>query len=274
MFALLKKELIHFFSSAIGYVFISFFLGVSGLFLWVLHGEFNITDSGFASLAPFFELAPWVFLLLIPAACMQSFSDERKQGTLELLLTKPISTFKLVLGKYLGVCCIIFLALLPTLIYVVALYNLASPVGEIDYGSITGSYIALSLLGATYAAIGIFASSLTPNQTVALLTSLLLCFLAYFGIANIGEALNINNLETLGIDFHYNRISEGVIDSRDIIYFISFCGLFLAGTYFVFRKQNQPINYKKIGFVIAGFIILNFLNTYFYQRFDLSLIHI
>jgi len=221
MLALLKKELIHFFSSAIGYVFISFFLGISGLFLWVLHGDFNITDSGFASLAPFFDLAPWVFLLLIPAACMQSFADERKQGTLELLLTKPISTFKLVLGKYLGVCSIVFLALLTTLIYVVALYNLASPVGGIDYGSIIGSYIALLLLGAAYAAIGVFASSLTQNQTVALLISLLLCFLAYFGLENLGNALNTDTLETLGIDFHYNRISEGVIDTRDIVYF--FC---------------------------------------------------
>lgn len=270
MLALLKKELIHFFSSAIGYVFISFFLCISGLFLWVLHGEFNITDSGFASLAPFFELAPWVFLLLIPAACMQSFADERKQGTLELLLTKPISTFQLVLGKYLGICSIVFLALIPTLIYVIALYNLAMPVGEIDYGSILGSYIGLLLLGATYAAIGVFASSLTQNQTVALLISLLLCFLAYFGLANIGEALDINNLEALGIDFHYNRMSEGVVDTRDIIYFITFCGLFLGATYFVFRKQNQPINYKKIGFTIVAFIALNFINTNFYQRFDLT----
>ena len=270
MLALLKKELIHFFSSAIGYVFISFFLGISGLFLWVLHGDFNITDSGFASLAPFFDLAPWVFLLLIPAACMQSFADERKQGTLELLLTKPISTFKLVLGKYLGVCSIVFLALLTTLIYVVALYNLASPVGGIDYGSIIGSYIALLLLGAAYAAIGVFASSLTQNQTVALLISLLLCFLAYFGLENLGNALNTDTLETLGIDFHYNRISEGVIDTRDIVYFISFYGLFLAGTYFVFRKQNTPINYKKIGFIIVGLVALNFTNTHFYQRFDLT----
>ena len=230
MIALLKKELIHFFSSAIGYVFISFFLGISGLFLWVLHGEFNITDSGFASLSPFFNLAPWVFLLSIPATCMPSFADERKQGTLELLLTKPISTFKLVLGKYLGVCTIILIAILPTLIYVIALYNLAMPVGEIDYGSILGSYIALLLLGAAYAAIGVFASSLTQNQTVALLVSLLLCFLAYFGISNIGESFNFQNFEVLGISFHYNRISQGVIDTRDIIYFLSFYAIFLGGT--------------------------------------------
>ena len=270
MLALLKKELIHFFSSAIGYVFISFFLGISGLFLWVLHGEFNITDSGFASLSPFFDLAPWVFLLLIPAACMQSFADERNQGTLELLLTKPINTFQLVLGKYLGICCIVFLALIPTLIYVVALYNLALPVGEIDYGSILGSYIALFLLGTTYAAIGVFASSLTQNQTVALLISLLLCFLAYFGLANLGEAINTSFFEAIGISFHYNRISEGVIDTRDIIYFITFCSLFLALTYFVFRKQNTAINYKKIGISITALVALNFINTHFYKRFDLT----
>ena len=270
MIALLKKELIHFFSSAIGYVFISFFLGISGLFLWVLHGEFNITDSGFASLSPFFDLAPWVFLLLIPAACMPSFADERKQGTLELLLTKPISTFKLVLGKYLGVCTIILIAILPTLIYVIALYNLAMPIGEIDYGSILGSYIALLLLGAAYAAIGVFASSLTQNQTVALLVSLLLCFLAYFGISNIGESFNFQNFEVLGISFHYNRISQGVIDTRDIIYFLSFYAIFLGGTYFIFRKQNTKINYRKIGFATVIFIAINFFNNHFYKRFDLT----
>ncbi len=270
MIALLKKELIHFFSSAIGYVFMTCFLGITGVFLWVLHGNFNIIDSGFASLSSFFEIAPWVFLLLIPAACMQSFADERKQGTLELLLTKPISTFQLVLGKYLGVCLIIIFSILPTFIYVLALYKLALPVGEIDYGSITGSYIALLFLGASYAAIGIFASSLTQNQTIALIISIFLCFVAYFGIQNLAELTSFKSLDILGIAFHYDRISQGVLDTRDIIYFIGFCALFLGITYFIFRKKNQPLNYKKTGFFLSLFIGMALMGNYSYYRFDLT----
>ncbi len=270
MIALLKKELIHFFSSAIGYVFMTCFLGITGAFLWVLHGNFNIINNGFASLSPFFEIAPWVFLLLIPAACMQSFADERKQGTLELLLTKPISIFQLILGKYIGVCLIILFSVLPTLIYIIALHQLALPLGEIDYGSIIGSYIALLLLGAAYAAIGIFASSLTQNQTIALLISIFLCFVAYFGISNLTALTNIKSLDTLGIAYHYDRISQGVLDTRDIVYFISFCALFLGITFFIFRKSNQPINYKKAGLILSGFIAIGFISNYSYHRFDLT----
>ncbi|WP_010182488.1 gliding motility-associated ABC transporter substrate-binding protein GldG [Aquimarina agarilytica] len=270
MIAILKKELIHFFSSAIGYVFMTCFIGITGIFLWVLHGNFNIMDSGFASLSPFFEIAPWVFLLLIPAACMQSFADERKQGTLELLLTKPISTFQLILGKYLGICLIILFSVLPTLVYVIALHKLALPMGEIDYGSIIGSYVALLLLGAAYAAIGIFASSLTQNQTIALLISILLCFIAYFGIPNLAELTNLKSLDIVGIAFHYDRISQGVLDTRDLVYFIGFCSLFLGITYFIYRKKNQPINYKKSGLTLSVFMIIALLSNYSYYRFDLT----
>ncbi|WP_010522405.1 gliding motility-associated ABC transporter substrate-binding protein GldG [Aquimarina agarivorans] len=273
MIALLKKELIHFFSSAIGYVFISCFLIITGVFLWTLHGNFNILDSGFASLSSFFEIAPWVLLLLIPAACMQSFADERKQGTMELLLTKPISTFQLILGKYLGVCCILIFAILPTLVYVIALHNLALPVGEIDYGSITGSYIALFLLGAAYSSVGIFASSLTQNQTIALLVSMLLCFIAYFGIASLAEFSSIKSFDMLGIAFHYDRISQGVLDTRDLLYFASFCLLFLGSTYFIFRKKNQPLNLKKLGIIVSVFAGLIIINNYNYYRFDLTKDH-
>lgn len=270
MLALLKKELYHFFSSALGFVFLSFFLIVSALFLWIIQGNFNIPNSGFASLQPFFELAPWVLLLLIPAACMQSFAEERKQGTLELLLTKPINAFKLVLGKFLGIWIIVLIALLPTLIYVCAIYNLAYPVGEIDFGSITGSYIALLLLGGAYAAIGIFASSITQNQMIALLVSLLGCFIAYFGITSISETANLNWLDSIGIQFHYDRISQGVIDTRDLIYFCSFYIIFLTATYFIFRKRNNKLNFKKIGFTILLFFAANFLNNSVYERFDLT----
>ena len=210
MISLIKKELTHFFSSVIGFVFISFFLGICGLFLWIIEGSFNIPNSGFASLQPFFEIAPWVFLLLIPAACMQSFAEERKQGTLELLLTKPINIVKLVIGKFLGIWSIVFIAVIPTFIYVIAIYNLANPVGEIDFGSIIGSYIALLLLGGAYTSIGIFTSSITENQIIALLVSLLGCFIAYFGITSFSETFEWSWFDSIGIEFHYDRISQGV----------------------------------------------------------------
>ena len=234
MFAILKKEINSFFASPIGYLVIGLFLVVNGLFLWIFKGEYNILDSGFASLEPFFTLAPWIFLFLIPAITMKSFSEEIKEGTLELLLTKPLSTIELVLGKYFGALILILLALLPTLLYVVAISSLEQTVSDLDSGVIIGSYFGLIFLGACYAAIGIFASILSPNQIVSFILAIFLCFIAYFAF----EALaNLNlfdigtfGIEDLGLDAHYESISRGIIDTRDIIYFLSFITLFLALT--------------------------------------------
>lgn len=234
MIAVLKKEINSFFASPIGYLVVGLFLVINGLFLWVFKGEYNILDSGFASLEPFFTLAPWIFLFLIPAITMKSFSEEVKQGTLELLLTKPLRTIDLVLGKYFGALALVLLSLLPTLLYVVAIYMLGNPEGNLDAGVIIGSYVGLIFLGACYAAIGIFASILSPNQIVSFILAIFLCFLAYFAF----EALaNLNlfssgtfGVEDLGINAHYESISRGIIDTRDIVYFFSFIFFFLALT--------------------------------------------
>ncbi|MFT5863753.1 MAG: ABC-2 type transport system permease protein, partial [Flavobacteriales bacterium] len=176
MYAILKKEIHAFFASPIGYLVIGLFLLVTGLFLWVFEGNFNIANSGFADLAPFFQLAPWIFTFLIPAVTMRSFSDEQKMGTLELLLTKPISTLELVLGKYLGAFTLIVLSLIPTVIYVYAIYQLGNPVGNLDIGVTIGSYLGLFLLAAAFTSIGIYASTLSDNQIVAFIIAVFLCF--------------------------------------------------------------------------------------------------
>ena len=243
MFAVLKKEINSFFSSPIGYLVIGLFLIVNGLFLWVFQGSYNIPDSGFADLTPFFTLAPWIFLFLIPAITMKSFSEEIKQGTLELLLTKPITHWQLVLGKYFGSLLLILLALLPTLIYVVTIHELGNPEGNLDAGATTGSYLGLIFLGGCYAAIGVFASSLTQNQIVSFILAVFLgfvCFFAFEGLAN----LNLMNfgafgLEDLGISAHYESISRGVVDTRDVIYFLSLIIFFLALTNFSINSAKK-----------------------------------
>src|SRR5690554_3964022 len=176
MISIIKLEINSFFSSTIGYLVISMFLIINGLFLWAFKGNFNILDSGFADLSPFFELAPWVLLFLIPAVCMRAFSDELKSGTLELLLTKPLTLQQIVLGKYFGAVILILIALLPTLLYVYTISSLGNPPGNFDVGSTIGSYIGLLFLFLTSTSIGIFASTLTQNQIVAFIIAVFLCF--------------------------------------------------------------------------------------------------
>lgn len=242
MIALFRKEITAFFTSPIGYLAIGLFLVASGLFLWVFEGAFNIPNSGFASLAPFFELAPWIFTFLIPAITMRSISDEAKDGTLELLLTKPITTWQLVVGKYAGVLFLLLFALLPTLLYVWAIYDLGNPIGNLDVGATIGSYIGLLLLGATYAAIGLYTSALSNNQIVAFITAVCLCFFLYYGLEGIAQynALGIADsyLSQIGIKRHYNSISRGVVDTRDLIYFISIIGFFLFLTIQRLKKHR------------------------------------
>ena len=228
MIAILKKEIYSFFSSPIGYLVIGLFLVITGLFLWVFDGIFNIADSGFADLAPFFQIAPWIFVVLIPAITMRAFSDEKKTGTLELLLTKPISKTALVYGKYLGAFALIVFAIIPTCIYIIAIYQLGNPVGNLDTGVTIGSYLGLFLLAAAFTSIGIFASTLSDNQIVVFIMAVFGCFLFYFGlegIANYTGSLG-NYISGLGIKTHYESISRGVIDTRDIIYFLSIIILF------------------------------------------------
>ena len=239
MLAILKKEINSFFSSPIGYLVIALFLVLNGLFLWLFKGENNILDYGFADLSSFFLLAPWILLFLIPAVTMRSFSDEKKQGTLELLLTKPISYIHIVLGKYFGAFVLILIALLPTLLYVYTVYQLGNPIGNLDIGSTLGSYFGLLFLIAAYTAIGIFASTLSDNQIVAFITSVFICFVFYIGLDSIAEFTASNFIEQLGMSTHYKSMSQGVLDTRDIMYFLSITIFFITLTKLNINKEKK-----------------------------------
>ncbi len=241
MIAILKKEISTFFSSAIGYLVIAVFLVLNGLFLWVFSGDFNIFDFGFADLTSFFQLAPWILIFLIPAITMKSFSDEKKMGTLELMLTKPISYWELVLGKYFGTFILVIIALLPTLLYVITIHQLGNPVGNFDLGSTLGSYFGLFFLVAAYAAIGIFSSTLSENQIVGFIIAVLICFFLYYGLEGISNLSVFNTtdlwIQSLGMKAHFDSIGRGVVDTRDLIYFLSVTTFFLYLTVFQLKKN-------------------------------------
>jgi len=236
MKALLLREIKSFFGSPIGYLVIAIFLLLNGLFLWVFPGEFNILDSGFADLSPFFTLSPWILIFLIPAVTMRSFSDEKKQGTIELLFTKPLTMWEIVNGKFFGSLLLIIIALLPTLIYVGVISNLGNPQGNIDMGSTMGSYFGLLFLISGYTSIGIFTSTLSDNQIVAFIISVFMCFIFYFGFEGISGSLGGNFVAALGMDYHFKSMSRGVLDTRDIIYFISITMLFLSLTVYKLKS--------------------------------------
>ena len=274
MLALIRKEINTFFSSAVGYLVIAIFLILNGLFLWVFKGQFNILDSGFADLSPFFQIAPWVLLLLVPAVTMRSIAEEKKQGTLELLLTKPIKRWRMIVGKYFGSLLLICITIIPSLLYVVSIYQLGDPVGNLDIGSTIGSYIVLLLLAASYTAIGIFASAITHNQIVAFLVGLFICFLFYFGFSGIADydLLGTSNyiLDQLGMQWHYQRMGQGVVDTRDIVYFASIILFFLALSILVLAKQNKKHKIKPLVILLILVLILNSLGSVGYTRFDLT----
>jgi ABC-2 type transport system permease protein len=234
MFTLLKKEVSNLLSSLIGFVVIIVFLIVNGLFLWFIPLDFNILDYGYAGLDGLFLIAPFVFLFLIPAITMRSFADENKSGTIEILLTKPLTDFQIIFAKYLASIVLIILSLLPTLIYFYSVYQLGLPKGNIDMGGTWGSYIGLLLLGASFAAIGIFSSSVTDNQIVSFIISVFLCGSIYIGFELIYSLALFGQfdlfIKSLGISHHYTSISRGVIDTRDIIYYLSIITFFILLT--------------------------------------------
>ena len=232
MWSVYKKELRQYFSSLTGYIAIIVFLLVNGLMLFVFQD--NILDFGYATLDRFFELAPWVLLLLIPAITMRSFSEEFKTGTFELLQTRPLTAWQVIVGKYLGSLAVVIIALLPTLVYFFSIQQLSSNEG-LDTGATIGAYIGLFFLAAVFTAIGICCSSFTSNAVVAFIMALIGCVLLYYGFNAMSKLPGLENgadyyVEMAGIDFHYRSISRGVIDSRDIIYFLSMIFLFLTIT--------------------------------------------
>lgn len=201
---------------------------MNGLFLWVFKGDFNILNAGFADLNSFFFFAPWVFLFLIPAITMKSFADELNSGTIELLKTKPISDWQIVLGKFLASLLLVVVALIPTLTYVYTIYQLGNPIGNLDFGSTIGSYLGLLFLAATYTAIGLFTSTLSKNQIVAFILGVFITFFLYYGFDAISNSLgNDLTIKKMGINEHFKSISRGIIDSRDIVYFLSVTIFFL-----------------------------------------------
>lgn len=230
MYTIFKKEFKSFFSNVTGYIVIALFLVANALFLWIIPGQWNVFDSGYASLDALFFLAPWLYLFLSPAVTMKFFSEEKSEGTIELLLTKPLSRFDLVLGKALAGWFLVVIALLPSLIWYLSVYFLAEPMGNVDSGAFWGSWIGLLMLAMVYVAIGVFGSSLSSNQVVAFMVSAILSFALFYGFELVGSLFSGETaywLRQLGINEHYKSISRGVIDSRDIVYFFALSSLFI-----------------------------------------------
>lgn len=232
MFAIFKKELRGFLSSLIAYMVIVVFLTGIGTFMWVFPA-YNVLDYGFADMETLFMLGPYIFLFLIPAITMRTFAEEKKGGTIEFLFTKPISDWDIILGKYLSSFVLVFFALLPTLFYYYVIYQIGSPIGNIDTAGTFASYFGLLLLGAVFTAVGIFASSLTENQIVAFILALFFCFVLYQGLSSLVTPNDSSSLTywilQLGIDHHYGSVRKGLIDSRNLAYFASvIVGMLLA----------------------------------------------
>lgn len=234
MLAVYLKEIRQFFSSLIGYIAVIVFLLFLGLIVWVFP-DVNILDNGYATLDSFFYYAPMIFLILIPAITMRSFAEEIKTGTIELLSTRPVTDLQMILGKYFAALTLVLIAIIPTLVYFYSVYMLASPVGNVDVGGIAGSYFGLFFLGAVFTAIGIFCSSITNNEIVAFILAFFISLVLYFAfyyISHFGVFIGKNDyfVESLGLAAHYDSMGKGVIDTRDVVYFISAISLFLLFT--------------------------------------------
>jgi ABC-2 type transport system permease protein len=233
VFTIFSKDFSDFFNSLVAYITIGVFLLVIGLFLWVFP-ESSILDYGYAGLDSLFNTVPYIFMFLIPAITMRSLAEEKKEGTFELLATRPLSDWQIILGKFFAAYAIVALALLPTLIYYFSVYQLGITRGNIDTGAVIGSYIGLLLLGGCFTAIGIFASSISKNQIIAFTIAVFLCFITFSGLDSISQLLSLQSIDTIitgfGINQHYQSISRGVLDTRDLVYFLSFIALFLLNT--------------------------------------------
>jgi len=233
MYAVFKRELFSLLNSLMAYITIGVFLLVSGLLLWFFP-DTSILEYGYAELNGFFSLTPFLFMFLIPAITMRSFAEERREGTYILLASRPLTDWQIILAKYFACLTLVFFALIPTLLYYYSIIQLGMPKGNIDGGAVAGSYIGLLLLGAAFAAIGIFASSVTKNQVIAFAVAVLLSFIAYSGFDSLGKIFASTVLEDifawLSINEHFQSMSRGVLDTRDLIYFITFILLFLGIT--------------------------------------------
>jgi len=243
MRALLLKEIQSFLSSIIGYIFILIFLIICWIFLWIVSDYFNLLEGGVADLIPFFNLAPLILLILIPAITMRSFAEEKRSGTIELLYTRPISDFKILMAKYLAGIFLVILALLPTLIYYFVMHYLGDPIGVIDDGAAITSYLGLVLLGASFVAIGIFCSTITTNQIVAFIVAMFICWFLFSGLSMLGSYANFAGFDSVikyaGMDYHYESIKKGVLVFSDVFYFLSIIFLFLFASHTVLTALRK-----------------------------------
>jgi ABC-2 type transport system permease protein len=241
MLSIFKKEIRSFLSSLIAIIVVVVFLIANGLFLWVFK-ETNILDAGYANIDPLFNLAPIIFIFLISAITMRSFSEEKKSGTFETLTTKPITDLSIILGKYFAGLIIVVFSILPTFIYYYTVHKLAVPVGNVDTGALWGSYLGLIMLSAGYVSIGLFASVITDNQIVSFIVSMFLCFFFYSTFDYLSSFQLFDSkvffIEWFGISYHYRNISRGVIDTRDVVYFLSLIVLFIWLTKIIFNSRK------------------------------------
>jgi len=242
MLYILKKELTSFFSSLVGYVATGVFLLLCSWLLWLSPNELNVLNAGYANVDGLFLVAPWAFLLLVPAITMRSFAEERKTGTMEMLLTRPLTEVQLALGKFLAAVVVVALALLPTLLYFYTVYRLGNPVGNVDSGATWGAFIGLLLLASCYAAAGIFASTLTDSQIVAFIVAAALCLFLYMGFDGLAALPFLKGVNSLvagfGISEHYKSISRGVVELRDVAYFFAVMGVFIAAARLKLRART------------------------------------
>ncbi|NLJ43912.1 MAG: gliding motility-associated ABC transporter permease subunit GldF [Bacteroidales bacterium] len=242
MLAILTKEISGFFSSLTGYIVIIVFLLINSLFMWVFPGEWNILDSGYASLETLFLLSPWIFLFLVPAVTMRMIAEEKRLGTLELIYSKPVSERGIVYGKYLASVVLVLLALIPGVIYYISVYMLGEIPGNIDKGGTLGAFTGLFFLAAVYASAGLFSSSLTDNQVVSFIIAVLVSFFLFMGFDSVAYLPGLKKIDEfiigLGINEHYKSISRGVIDLRDILYFVAVVIIFNEATRLVLLSRK------------------------------------
>jgi len=242
MYSLFVKEIRSFLSSVIGYVVIVVFLAGTGLSMWVFDFGINILNLGYANIDALFILGPLVFLFLIPAITMRSFAEERRLGTIELLLTRPLTDLQIVLAKYFAGIILVAISILPTLVYYYSVWRLGSPMGNIDTGGTWGSYMGLMFLGASFVSVGIFASSVTDSQILAFLLALILCLICYIGFYALSTLDMFGSIDTIvqsiGISEHYSSIRRGVVDTRDLVYFVTFNAFFILLTKTVLESRK------------------------------------
>jgi ABC-2 type transport system permease protein len=242
MFAIYRKEIGGFFSSFTGYIVIIVFLLINSLFMWVFPGEWNVLDSGYAGLDTLFFLSPWVFLFLVPALTMRMISEEKRLGTIELIYSRPITERGIIWGKFFAAVTLVFLSLFPAIVYYVSVYLLGETAGNLDKGGTLGAFIGLFFLASVYASAGIFASSLTDNQVVAFILAVLICFILFMGFDSFAYLPGLKRLDELlirlGINEHYKSISRGVIDMRDVAYFLAAAAIFNEATRLVLLSRK------------------------------------